>query len=86
MTRKGFQGYRYKSGIVVFVWRVTWNNAYSPFKSYKNSFFFHISEKKINSFLVFMEKSMYRPCRDFPRNFEWPYNEKRDMPDSQPYS
>ena len=26
------QGYRYKSGIAIFAWRVTWNCAYSPFK------------------------------------------------------
>ena len=29
--RKSFSGYRWKSGIVIFTWRVNWNNAYSPF-------------------------------------------------------
>ena len=28
-----FQGYRCKSGITIWAWRVTWNYAYSPFKS-----------------------------------------------------
>ena len=31
LTRYRFQGYRCKSGIAIFAWRVTWNYAYSPF-------------------------------------------------------
>ena len=32
LIRLRFQGYRVKSGIGIFAWRVTWNYAYSPFK------------------------------------------------------
>ena len=31
MIKQSFQGYRFKSGIVIFAWRVSWNYAYSPF-------------------------------------------------------
>ena len=31
--RQRFQGYRCKSGIVIFTWRLTWNYADSPFKT-----------------------------------------------------
>ena len=32
MIRQSFWGNRYKSGIAIFEWRITWNNAYSPLK------------------------------------------------------
>jgi len=32
--RPSVQGYRCESCIVNFVWSVTWNNDYSPFKNY----------------------------------------------------
>ena len=31
LITQSFKGYRCKSGIALFVWRVTWNYAYSPF-------------------------------------------------------
>ena len=32
LIRQSFQGYRCESGIAIFIWRVIWNYAYSPFK------------------------------------------------------
>ena len=36
LIRHKCQGYRRKSGIVIFAWMVTWNYAYSPFNAFNN--------------------------------------------------
>ena len=33
MNSQWFKGYRCESGIAIFAWRITWNYAYSPFKT-----------------------------------------------------
>ena len=39
LVKVWFQRYRCESGIAIFVWRVNWNYAYSPFNQEKLSFF-----------------------------------------------